>query len=119
MDKIFKIGFFVLIAVIILMIVFNGRSDSDQLYIDDLHNKVEALNDENSVLEAENTKIATDLALKMDSIATLEGEVAEIEYKKILLTRYYEKKIRNIDKLNVSQLDSVFAARYRFSGDTN
>ena len=112
MNNLFKYGFFALIAVIILILVFQGRSESDDLYIDELHSKVERLNVINFRLEDEISKIVAELEVKMDSIATLKGEVAEIEYKKILLAKYYEKKIRAIDNLNVSQLDSAFSERY-------
>lgn len=111
-NKIFKFGFFALIAVIIVILSFKGSTEGDDLYLDELESKVKSLNVINSRLEDENSIISTQLEFKMDSISVLKSEVAEIEYKKILLTKYYEKKIRAIDKLNVSQLDSVFANRY-------
>ena len=113
MNNFFKYGFFSLIAIIIVIFSFKGTTSSDKLYINELELKVKSLNDINSQLEADNSKIITELAFKMDSIAVLKSEVVEIKHKKILLSRYYEKKIKDINRFSVSELDSAFSARYR------
>ena len=112
-DRHFKYAFFIVISAIIIVFIFKGRTSSDKIYLNELESKVTSLNAINTRLEEQNSKIITDLALKMDSISVLEGEVAEIEYKKILLAKYYERKIKDIDRLNVIELDSAFSARYR------
>ena len=112
MNNIFKYGFFILVIAIILIVVFKGEGDGNKLYVQELENKIERLNDVNSLLEAKNSQIITDIGLKMDSIAVLESEVAEIENKRIAAIKYYEKRINNIDKFNVIQLDSSFTTRY-------
>ena len=119
MANIFKYGFFVLIVVIILIVVFKGRSQGDKLYIDTLHEQIDGLNEKISHLDDENTRIATSLALKMDSISVLRSEVAQIENKRIAAIRYYEKRIRDIDNITVHGLDSLFAERYGLSGSNN
>ena len=112
MEKIFKYGFFLLAIAVVVMVSFRGPSSGDKLYLEELENKVNVLSKTNLLLEQRNSSISEDLSLKKDSIIVLESEIAEIEYKKILLTRYYEKRIKNIDNLDVSQLDSLFTARY-------
>ncbi len=113
MEKIYRYGFFVLMALVILVFVFKDESSGDNLYIETLESKIERLNMKNAYLDAQNSNIVADIEVKMDSIANLKSEVKRVEYKKTLMKRYYENKINAIDKLNVYELDSAFAARYR------
>lgn len=112
MEKIFKYGFLILLAAVIFLLMIRGRTDSDKLYIKSLEDQVVILNQDNKDLELANELIVVRNKQMIDSLIVLEAEIVEIEYKKILLTKYYEKRIRNIDKLSVVELDSAFASRY-------
>jgi hypothetical protein len=117
-DKIFKYGFFAVIVIAILAYVFKGIPGETKAYIEKLEEEKIELNENISRLEGDNRRIVTNIALKMDTIRILESDLAEIENKRIAAIKYYEKRIRNIDGLTVHGLDSLFAARYRFSSDT-
>lgn len=92
--------------------MIRGRSNSDKLLIDSLEDQVFSLEEYNKDLELVNEEIVLRNNQMIDSLVVLESEITEIEYKKILLTKYYEKRIRNIDKLSVVELDSAFTKRY-------
>ena len=98
--------------IIIVLLIATIRTDYNETIIQELELKIKNLSSINAQLKTANETIEASLELKKDSILMLESEVAEIEYKKILLRNYYENKISNIDKLNVSQLDSMFSTRY-------
>ena len=98
--------------IIVIGLLITIRTGSNEMVIEELKQEIKNLSSINTKLKTDNENIEASLELKKDSILVLESEVAEIEYKKILLRNYYETKIRNIDKLNVSQLDSMFTTRY-------
>lgn len=110
MDKFFRVGFFLLVVVVIVSYIFKGRSD--KAYERELQSQKIELDEKISRLESDNRKIATDLAVKMDSLTILESEMAKNKNKKIAIIKYYEKRIRNIDTLSDPELDSMFRARY-------
>jgi hypothetical protein len=112
MNTIFKFGFFALIGLVIVVYMFKGIPGETKAYIKELEKQKEELNEKISHLEDDNRRIITNLALKMDSIRILESDVAEIENKRIAAIKYYEKRIRNMDNLNVHELDSLFTERY-------
>ena len=112
MNNFFKYGFFILIAIIIVTFIFKGQNSSDKLYIEELEARVERLNVINSRLDNENLDIEKINKARKDSILALSLEIEEIEIKKNLIIRNYEKRIRDIDNFTNSQLDSFFIARY-------
>lgn len=112
MKNLYKYGFFILIAIVIITFFFKGENRSDKLYIEELEDKVERLNEINSRLEDENLSIEEANKARKDSILVLSLEIEEIEIKKNLIIRNYEKRIKNIDNFTNSQLDSFFIARY-------
>ena len=111
-NKITFYGFFVLIAVIIGILVFQGQSDGDKKYIDTLHEQIDALNENISRLEEENSQIAVDLSLKADSLVLERSISADAINKRRSAIKYYEKRIRDRDNLAVNDLDSLFADRF-------
>lgn len=112
MNNLFKYGFFILIAIVIITFIFKGENSSDKMYIEGLEDKVERLNVINSRLEEDNLAIEEINSAREDSISALSLEIEEIETKKNLIIRNYEKRIRDIDNFTNSQLDSFFIARY-------
>lgn len=109
-------GFFILLAVSILAYVFKGISPETKQLINKLESEKKELNDKISNLKADNRRIATDIALYIDTLSVLQLDLLDIEIKRIAAIRYYEKRIRNIDNLTIHGLDSLFAERYRLSG---
>jgi predicted nucleic acid-binding Zn-ribbon protein len=108
------------LAVIVLLavIILRPEPEGNQLYVDQLHEQIEALNKNISRLEDENSKITTDIELKMDSIQVLELDVQYIKDKRAAAIRYYEKRINDVDNWPTSDLDSFFIARYQGRRDT-
>lgn len=112
LNNITKYGFFVLIAVIIAILMLQGESDESKLYLDTLHERIEALNETKSRLEEQNEQIAINLSLKSDSISALTVDIQNIKDKRKAAIKYYEKRIDNINRLTTHELDSFFIARY-------
>lgn len=112
MNDIFKYGFFILIAVVIGILIFQGQSDGDKLYENELKDHIKAQDEIISRLEDENSQISVDLSLKADSIAVLSVDVQKIDNKRKAAIRYYENRIKNIDNLSIPELDSLFKSRY-------
>ena len=117
-QKIFKYGFFAMIVVLILMLVFKGRTSGDKLYEQVLEDKIELLNHDISVLDDKNRLLQVEINVLSDSLGILDQKAKENENKRKAAINYYEKRIKALNDLTVHELDSFFAARYRFSSDT-
>lgn len=116
MDGFFKVGFFVLLLVVLLMYVLMGRTiDQKDMEatrrLDVLAREAQALRDSNMVLKAE-------VAELLDSIAAMQAEVEGLEEQKNETIKYYEAQIRRVGDYNVSELQGFFAERYGQRGDT-
>jgi hypothetical protein len=108
----------VAIAVLVAILVFRPEPESDQLLIDSLREEIESYKENITRLEDDNSRITTDLELKIDSIVVLETDVQYIKGKRAAAIAYYEKRINDVDNWPTSDLDSFFIARYSGRRDT-
>ena len=108
----YKIGFFLLIGAIVLIVVFRGQSDSDKLYIEGLESERDALKESNINLQDNIDSVTLELVVIKDSLQIERFVVIESENKRRSAIRYYEKRINSRDNLAVSDIDSVFTKRF-------
>ena len=109
---VYKYGFFSLIIAIIVILIFQGRSDGDHLYEDELQSRIETLDTDIGALSGENEVLRLEIGVHEDSLRILGMETEDLEYKRKAAIQYYEKRIRVIEHYSVTQLDSFFTARY-------
>lgn len=98
------------ISIIILFTIKKDNINEDQFGT--LKETIHELSKSNKKLLDKNKAIEIELTAQKDSIVSLEQEIIEIEQKKFLLKKYYEKKINDINNLNINQLDSIFSSKY-------
>ena len=119
LDSVFKYGFFLLLAGLVVSLMLRGSTDVDEQYLNTLHEKLEALEAEVTTLEATNSVLKDKIIVLEDSVVILDNRSQELENKRKAAIRYYEKRLRSIDNLTTHELDSIFAERYGFNGSSS
>lgn len=115
LNTITKYGFFVLLVVIVLILTLDSGADKNKPYVDALEKKIEQLEDTNKRIMNAFDSVSFALVQMSDSAALLREDNARLDNINKSTVRYYEKKIRNRDRLTTHELDSIFANRYGLS----
>ena len=110
---------YVLIAAVIIMAIlvyFLGKQSYDKKDAIDRINKIgaqlETIKRSRNILKEENLVLSGKNTLYLDSIRSINIRYRESENRRIGATKYYEKRLRNIDNLSANQHNVFFAERY-------
>ena len=109
-DKVFRYGFFILLAITVVVYTFKGRGD--KAYIDQLEDKVEKLEEEYREISIRNSSLEGSISSLKDTLEIVGLQVSETEKKRLEAIKYYEKKLKDIGSLTTVELDSFFTERY-------
>lgn len=117
-DNIFKYGFFIMIAVTILVYVFKGQGSDGKEYLEELEKQkayyetiIKGLEDSIDIRDARIISLSHDLKVER-------GIAQDAINKRKAAIRYYEKRIKARDNLTTHELDSIFAKRYGLNSST-
>ena len=86
---------------------------SNEEYITEYNDKIEALNDKINSLHSVNEDLTLEIGVLTTQISVLDQEIIKQDNKIVILKKQTNEKVNNVDSYRDDELEQFFTERYR------
>ena len=86
---------------------------SNEEYITEYNDKIEALNDKINSLHSVNEDLTLEIGVLTTQISVLDQEISKQDNKIVILKKQTNEKVNNVDSYRDDELEQFFTERYR------